>query len=135
MVRVSVMAWSSSLMHSGIRAFGGTELPSMVRFIFTSHQVLSQAVVKFAGEFPAFLVLQLQQAHTERSQGRFGLLPRAQLGVQQAIVEEKQRQGHDEGSGQDVGCNAEQPVGPRPARIQKELFMVLHRLQQRVGLG
>ena len=74
-MRVSVMAWSSSLMHSGIRAFGGTELPSMVRFIF-SHQVLSQAVMKFAGEFPAFLVLQLQQAHTEGSQGRFGLLPR-----------------------------------------------------------
>ena len=74
-----------------------------------AHQVLPQAVVKFAGEFPAFLVLQLQQAHAEGAQGRLGLLPRSQLGVQQAIVEEKQRQGHDERSAQDVRGNAEQP--------------------------
>ena len=63
-----------------------------------AHQVLSQAIVKFAGEFPAFLVLQFQQAHAERAQGRFGLLSGFQLRVEHSIVQEEQCQGENESS-------------------------------------
>ena len=57
-----------------------------------AHQILTQTIVKFAGKFPALLVLQLQQAHAQSAQRRLGLLSRFQLRVEHTIMQEQQHQ-------------------------------------------
>src|SRR4029077_3869073 len=84
---------------------------------------------------PAFLVLQVQQAHAESAQRSLGLLSCSQLRVEHSIVQEEQGKGNDECCAQYVRRDAEQPLRLLSADIQKPLFFVLHLLEQRISLG
>ena len=70
------MGNGASLGHGLIEELQAFRNQSIVRYGFAQHgqvhlrayQILSQTVMKFAGEFPALLVLHLQQAHAESAQ-------------------------------------------------------------------
>jgi len=117
-------------MHSAIRAFSGTDLASMARFIFAPYQVLPHMYlippVKCSREISGVPVLQFQPAHAESAQGSLGLLscltPR-----EHSIVQEETGQGNDECCAQYVGRDANSRSLPS-AGIQKPLFFVLHLL-------